>query len=673
MISFPVCEQLRIDGYGLYPGRNKDNRLRLEVDPGLTLILGANGLGKTTLITVMFRMLTGPYDLRSSGGESLGTVALNAVELNRERKQEFAARVRDGAEHAEAELQFSLGSVRIAVTRSLNNLRLSRLVVDGIAQENADEAAYQRVVCRAAGLYSFGDFLLVLRHLTFFFEDRRALVWDGSAQRQILRALFLDPSDAKSWSELERAALSLDSELRNTNALMTRTESKTQDAVRKQGNASTIRSQIETHNALQTTDAARLELLGTRASELDALLTRYRLDMLRAEQQADGAQRVVERAQLSAIERSFPSVDESMRYIFAQLVSDGVCRACGQESIAAVERMRHNLESRACAVCDLPLPSSKVISSGELVAERIDRAREEAGLAQQQMHAARRTYREAADEYRTVQAELAQLSDMINQRHRELQSLYHQLPPEESALRSQESVLRGLKIRVEALKGQLAEAQTKFAQFVEGQTRALQLISDQLKSAFDRYAQGFLLEQIALTWAPVQERLGVYSGNPHIEFPAFRLDVTGSDFREPVRRDGPGQVSESQREFIDLAFRMALIEVAGASGAGTLVIDAPESSLDAVFVNRAADVLGRFALATPGNRLVVTSNILPGELLPELIQASTGQLGVPKIFDLFEEGMPTAAITQLFDQYAVHRERLKNRLADLSVAMPSES
>lgn len=31
--------------------------------PGLTLVLGANGLGKTTLVTMLFRLLTGPSDI----------------------------------------------------------------------------------------------------------------------------------------------------------------------------------------------------------------------------------------------------------------------------------------------------------------------------------------------------------------------------------------------------------------------------------------------------------------------------------------------------------------------------------------------------------------------------------------------------------------------------------
>ena len=102
----------------------------------------------------------------------------------------------------------------------------------------------------------------------------------------------------------------------------------------------------------------------------------------------------------------------------------------------------------------------------------------------------------------------------------------------------------------------------------------------------------------ALIWAPHKAQVGEYG--PQINFPAYELEM-GADFPSPVRRSGPEQVSESQREFIDLAFRMALMRVAGPERAGTLVIDAPESSLDAVFVTRAADVL------TPSGRLILTT------------------------------------------------------------------
>jgi DNA repair exonuclease SbcCD ATPase subunit len=54
MIEFPILEELVISGYGLFPGMTDSGGLRVTFRPGLTLILGANGLGKTTLITIWY-------------------------------------------------------------------------------------------------------------------------------------------------------------------------------------------------------------------------------------------------------------------------------------------------------------------------------------------------------------------------------------------------------------------------------------------------------------------------------------------------------------------------------------------------------------------------------------------------------------------------------------------
>lgn len=661
MISFPICEQLDIMGYGLYPGESGNHELKIDFRPGLTLILGANGLGKTTLITLLFRMLTGPADLRLRGGEAMGTSSLDAIDITSEKRREFAQRVRDGADSASATLTFSLGSSTIKVTRALRNLQIQALSIDG-AELTSDESTYISEVCLRAGVYAFGDFLLLLRQLIFYFEDRRSLVWDTIAQRQILRTLFLVPEEAKQWSHLERIALKLDSELRNIQAVMTREERRTDNTVKRQVNVSEIRIQLETAEKIIRNDVLRQEFLGLRAAELDSILTGHRLSKLRAEQTADGAKRNVERAQLSVIERAFPSIDESMRYIFAQLVSDGICRACGQKSHSAVERMYKNLENRLCAICDHPLPDGNVVSAAELSTKRIEVARDEARNAYQHLLSIERVYKETHAEYSGVQLELAELSNRIDQQYQKIRSLTKQLPPEEASIREAQNSVESLRFRVEALRAQLAEAQANFSEFVGIRTRRMHNIAEELKSAFSKYAEGFLLEKISLSWSPIQQKVGQFRDNPFIEFPAFGLDITGSDFPEPVRRDGPEQVSESQREFIDLAFRMALIEVSAANSDGTLVIDAPESSLDAVFVKRAANVLGRFATAGNNNRLIVTSNILSGDLLPELIRASSDANHTADIVDLFELGVPTAAIRELHEEYAHFRSSLYHQI-----------
>ena len=58
-------------------------------------------------------------------------------------------------------------------------------------------------------------------------------------------------------------------------------------------------------------------------------------------------------------------------------------------------------------------------------------------------------------------------------------------------------------------------------------------------------------------------------------------------------RDDLSEVSQSQAEFIDLAFRMALMTVAAEGGSATLIVDAPEASLDFLFAERCWRTAGR--------------------------------------------------------------------------------
>jgi hypothetical protein len=126
-------------------------------------------------------------------------------------------------------------------------------------------------------------------------------------------------------------------------------------------------------------------------------------------------------------------------------------------------------------------------------------------------------------------------------------------------------------------------------------------------------------------------------------------------------------VSESQREFIDLAFRMALISVAGVPNAGALVIDAPESSLDAVFVRRAADVLTRFASFGSDNRLLITSNLIDGDLIPELArQNGIRSARDARVVDLLKLAAPTAATRELGPEYRDVRNRLFRQARSLA-------
>src|ERR1700690_2285375 len=97
-------------GYGLFQAEPDSPDLTIELAKGPTLVIGANGLGKTTLIYIIFRLLTGPSDLSRRGGmDRMGNVEPEPVPLDRAVVETFRRRVADGAESAKAGLTFSIG------------------------------------------------------------------------------------------------------------------------------------------------------------------------------------------------------------------------------------------------------------------------------------------------------------------------------------------------------------------------------------------------------------------------------------------------------------------------------------------------------------------------------------------------------------------------------------
>lgn len=67
MVSFPQVKRIEVTGYELYPGKDKIYLTQIPFDDGPWMILGVNGLGKSTLLMLLRFLLTGPYNTPSPG------------------------------------------------------------------------------------------------------------------------------------------------------------------------------------------------------------------------------------------------------------------------------------------------------------------------------------------------------------------------------------------------------------------------------------------------------------------------------------------------------------------------------------------------------------------------------------------------------------------------------
>jgi len=655
-IGIPIFRGLAVGGYALYPGSGEG--IRLDFLPGLTLVLGANGLGKTTLVLMLYRLLSGPFDI--SGLDDDGTVGsgrIDAVGIPAGIRAQFARRVSDGARDANAELHFSVGAVGFVVRRRLADLSLQELHVGGHEAGRREVEDYQANIIDAAGLSSFGDWILLLRRLVFYFEERRALVWDPSAQRQLLRLLFLPARTAGEWTSLEREILQLDSHMRNLQAALSREERDiTRTQARIEGSGA-VREELEALGPLQDDDRQLHERMEEEVLALDTRRREARLRVMEAEQRREVQLRDLERVKLLAIGSFFPRASETGRFILSQLMASDECLVCGHAVPSVAAMLSRRIGAGKCVVCGSRLSEGNVEG---VDAHLVTRALQRLNDATTEFENSTRLSEQASADY-TVQAQsLAQVGARMADRAQRIEALVAALPPEEADVHRQRSEIGLLRTRVSQLREQVDSKRTAFAAFVERASRAVVERATEIQHAFEELARGFLVEQCDLVWAPHLARVG--QTGQTIAFPSFELSLSGSDFAGPTRRAGPEDVSESQREFIDLSFRMALMTVASTTGSGSLVVDAPESSVDGVFAPRAADVLARFARTAEQNRLIITSNLVDGSLLPRLIQSA-----IPvdeqdqRIVDLLRLARPTAAVRDYADMYRAFRDRLLSR------------
>lgn len=652
MSYLPRITSLLVKGYEMYPGTTSSPGLQREFDPGMTLVVGANGLGKTTLVTLLRDMCAGPQRLGNRVGGTFDAGRLRATSVERET---FADRVSDRATSARARIQMAVGETLIAAERDLKNLGLVGLVVDGTDIE-ATENAFQEAVVAASHVTDYTDWLLLVDHLVFVTEDRPQPFWDRNVQRQLLRVLLRDAAGAKALSDAESNHISADSEFRNARAQLGRHKQRFETLRAKVAGTGNVNDAVIKLSADRDAINQRIAAL---ESQLDE--ARERLgEAIREQDVAELAQQVavdaLEVARFELIESALPTQDDVVRYLRARLVTDHACPACGQEG------GQIDAEPLRCLLCGLPLPAVPT-ASAESVAE----------LEERISHAATAVAanRARADERRSATGELerelaAQRTTRLEVEGR-LKALRAQLPSGTEDLGGTAALIADLEDDLATLRSDLDRSRAELQDLIDRSNEAVRSRQDDVKTVFDAVATMFLVESCHLV--PHQTLVRIGQEGERFEVQAFDLDLGSSTGTGESRRDTRDEVSESQRVFIDIAFRIALIHTCVELGSGTMVIDAPEGSLDVVFASNAAAMLGAFVDPAAGdNRLIVASNLVEGSLLPELARlAGIRDHDDHRLIDLLEIAAPTAAVAQRGDDY---RSVLRRALADEAAGAP---
>lgn len=663
MINFPVLKRIRVSDFAMYAGNDTKPGLDHPFVPGVNVIVGINGLGKTTLLTMLLRALSGAVDV--PGDDDLGDKRRRIVPVDR---FWFRKRAPDDAVNAKVTIWFTLGDHEFEVTRSLANLDVIELSVDQqpfpTARGTEMEAIYRDQVVAASGLSSFEDFVFLLRYIVFYLEDRRSLVWDAAAQGDILGILVDFQGEHRGqYVGLFNELLSKDSEYRNVHAVVY----KRRKEFDKQ--TSTIEGgQIE--RLVQSLEERRKDLkaLVVRKSELAQTRDQLREQIENRRQEIhDG--RAALAAQLNNFYESFfPQLDSPARYLLAHFEAGAGCLVCGTQTPEAMDRVTAKLYMNTCPVCGSPIEEGHQPANDPHSGEAIEQQRAEIAAAEADLAAMEQPLRDAEQDYSSTAAELMSTTSQLVSLEGQLKALGDNLPNVIERRDELNKTLGTFEAALNQLEVERIELAGQFRELTEAVDQEVRAVSGQIEQAFAKYIRGFLAEQCEIKYTPRVRRLGQRANTDLFTFPHFIPALTSGVHRNVTTVREAGQsVSESQKEFIDLAFRMALLELAAPNAPTMLILETPEASLDSVFVPRAADLLRRFATRSNGaveTRLIASSNVNREQMIPALFGAYPDQRFYGQVVDEAPSEMPPMIPIE---------ERATHVLDLLTIAVPTRA
>jgi hypothetical protein len=660
-IALPVITHLEVDGYQLFPGIDGGGLIH-DFEPGVTVVAGINGLGKTTLLTLLLRMLLGPLNPEKATPYEVGAKSHDMVPWFGA-KDFFGPRVADAAVDATATAHLVIGSHKMKITRRLTDLSIRYLEYNAREIE-ASEEFYEAAILEATNASSRYDFDFLVRYLVFFLEQRVPLFWNDRGQIEIFRILLCDSDSAQMLSTVEDDIKELDSHYRNTRWQAGKRQKRYGQLSAALAGSSTLEAKAAAlHEEARALEEKNAKLMVAVERESEAR-SQQRTRLLLTKIEFEEAKRSYEALQEGFLAGLFPQVSESARHIFTTLLSHSGCVVCGNRSPRGYRRLERLLARDDCPACESPIDEQERAAPKhppkqadlQPAAVRLTELQRAVDGLEKLIKAGTARIQEFGAEHSSVQYARFRLADEIKRTNA-------RLPPTAEEL-------VGLKVEVEAdeanLKKMRSDLELLYVQYerlLQHVTERVTEVSEIVQSRFSHYASAFLSEKCFLGQSVVSGRMGE---SRSFSYPCFNLYMTSAvSPTKETERQNIDDVSESQREFIDLAFRMALIAAVTASGArAMLVIETPEASLDEYFVEQAGLMLRQFSRGDEpdGNVLIVSSNLATQNMIKSLLGFTGKQANWPdsrtvnkRLINLLEVARPNAALRD-------HRERYEAAL-----------
>jgi len=604
-----------------------------RLSPGVNAIVGGTGLGKTTLVYATQFAIFGKL----------------VVEGDRIEKDFFKDRLtkRTGAALAKnppcVHVEFTIGGTQFVIERNLLTGALITATGNGKALKSTQ---LEQTLAASVGLGTdFPSALRLQEHLFFFGEGRYLLAWENLVQHELVNLLMSDHASYARLAELWEKVESADSEARNISSQAVRFEKDLKElkGLAEKPTAALARRSAEKQRGLSKKELEE-ELAGVRkklakdvrheqdlSGRIGAAHNRFhqQLSTLEAQEGTD-----MDEALLAAA-LADPTVASVRRAVadFYRAPDERGCPCCGrigldrvaveQAAVAAASARNGN-----CVICSKSLPTERAKGTALAGAAGSREAGQRAEALQallfdrEQTRSRLTALRE--DEARLMAAVAKAQEEELENLRKNPTSVAHSMEIAIKQMREREQQARTrCKKHMATLKEELAKTNAVFSK-----------ISKNIAEAFKKYAKLYLDEPCDVAFlgeGDVPGKRGPQVKAPHKAFYPVISDET---------RPSAQALSDAQRSFVDLAFRMAVVEVwhKQTHKTVTLFVETPEGAVDIAYMERVAKMLRTFG--EQGHTMVITTNLNNDIFLPEVMASRTKAQRPAHVLNLLAEGNP---------------------------------
>lgn len=643
-IYLPKLINISISDYSFY---EQQPNFKFQFTEGISAIIGANGVGKTTFINMIIYCLVGyKKDLKGKGKTKEIIYPNDNYFRNRLNNEDFKV---DFNSNASATLEFLLNTTSIEITRSLIENRILFLKIDNVVVDDVSFDNYENLVCKFSNIPFFKDFELIIRQFLLFDESRRNVSWEEDTQGEILRILLLDNDFYTKYSELKEKITEYDSKGRHESENKRMAETSYKDLIKskeklfnkkedKESNEDSkeVNKELLIENKFRiTNDISELKASISINNKLISELVEKNNYLLATREKIkidiEKNDELLEKAESQLYSSYYDAFPDYYYTIEHALSKNGECLICGSKSKVLKDKNNLRIKENECLICSSPIKAKNSVDKNlidtinQLNKEKVLKINKLENLEKEinsKYNIIDKYERENGSYLRTL--ELSKNELIVIENEISSKSADEEVDTYTTILNAKIELISRLESKKQHYYNLRDKAEEEFNLYLNKYKSMIENLNNSLSNYFNKYAQTFIGWNCELT---VQKK--IIKKIPYY----YYLPLVDKSIRE-----SPDAVSESQRFFLDQAFRMAIINFMqdNIHNFSTFFItETPEGSLDMVYETQVAEMFLKFAKTN--NNIIFTSNLNSSSFLQKLLNKYSFDDKNEKILNLLEK------------------------------------